>query len=122
MVLVTSANGHVGGIIVKALAFHGIPVRAFGRAGDAGLPRLENGVEYLTGDFFDPLRFGAPSKGGPGIPYRSKRGDSERPFSPAKWNMQCGDRLHLSRTTSQPTTNAFISAYGNRLVSATRGR
>ena len=53
MVLVTSANGHVGGIIVNALASHGLPVRAFGRAGDAGRHRL-SGVEYLTGDFFDP--------------------------------------------------------------------
>ena len=54
MILVTSANGHVGSLIVKALASHGLPVRAFGRAGDAGLPQVERGVDYLTGDFFDP--------------------------------------------------------------------
>jgi uncharacterized protein YbjT (DUF2867 family) len=53
MILVTSANGHVGSIIVKALASHGLPVRAFGSAGDEGLTQVERGVDYLTGDFFD---------------------------------------------------------------------
>ena len=54
MILVTSGNGHVGGIIVKALASHGLQVRAFGHYPDAGSPRLETGVEYVEGDFFDP--------------------------------------------------------------------
>ena len=54
MILVTSANGRVGGAIVKALAAKGLPVRAFGHAGHPGLRQFENaGVEQFSGDFFD---------------------------------------------------------------------
>ena len=54
MILVTSANGHVGTKIVEALASRSLPVRAFGRAGDAGHDHKLSGVDYLDGDFFDP--------------------------------------------------------------------
>ena len=54
MILVTSANGHVGVKIVKALASRNLPVRAFGRAGDVDHDQKLSEVDYLDGDFFDP--------------------------------------------------------------------
>ena len=55
MILVTSANGHVGGAIVGALASRGLPVRAFGRAGGTSKEGKSSNVDYVDGDFFDPL-------------------------------------------------------------------
>ena len=54
MILVTSAYGHVGSEIVKALASRSLPVRAFGHAGNANASNKISGIDYVDGDFFDP--------------------------------------------------------------------
>ena len=54
MILVTSANGHVGSKIVKAAAALNLPVRAFGLSEGPNPADRLSGVDYLDGDFFDP--------------------------------------------------------------------
>lgn len=52
MILVTSANGHVGSKIVKAAVAHKLPVRAFGLAQGGSPAEKLSGVDYVEGDFF----------------------------------------------------------------------
>jgi uncharacterized protein YbjT (DUF2867 family) len=53
VILVTSANGHIGKEVVNVLCSRGMKARAFVRKGEREREDQSGGLEYFEGDFFD---------------------------------------------------------------------